>query len=168
MVSTLQILRLRTSALIYGIWICSLVNLVLSYLHINSRKWGTLPGALALLLASSMSVASALLLFFKSLKKGYHDRNAIALSSPATKRSTASAMRYVWLLFSSLAAEGIAFLVLTIISIFFRQMYENALLVWNHFYSVCWLNLLRKQSVFCALLILDMRFFPFKLFHKGY
>jgi hypothetical protein len=128
-VRTLQILHLGKSALIYGIWICSLVNLVLSCLHINSRKWGTLPGALALFLASFMSIASALLLFFKSLKKGYDDRNASALSSPATKRSTVSAMCYVWLLFSSLAAEGIAFLVLTIISIFFKQMYGNALLV---------------------------------------
>ncbi|PZD23225.1 hypothetical protein A1F96_10441, partial [Pyrenophora tritici-repentis] len=59
---TLRTLRLDNPALIYGTWICSLVNLVLSFLvpvlvlrgHINNRKWGTYSNATALFLASSI------------------------------------------------------------------------------------------------------------------
>ncbi|KAA8623697.1 hypothetical protein PtrV1_05003 [Pyrenophora tritici-repentis] len=155
---TLRTLRLDNPALIYGTWICSLVNLVLSFLvpvlvlrgHINNRKWGTYSNATALFLASSMSVGSALLLYFETLKKV---SNSIRTNSAptTTKLHTNRAILYVWLLFLPLSAGGIALFVLAFISIFFEQIYGNMVL-----------------SFFCALSVLAMRFFPFKLLHKSY
>jgi hypothetical protein len=147
-VGTLQILNLVNKAWIYGILVFGFMDLVVLLVlplpafrgHINNWKWKAYSNAIALFLVSIISMGSALLLYLQYpevLKKGFHSlcawvKGSVGVSDDEKPLARGRAVVCLW--FLALDVEGILFLGLAFVSIFWEGKYEILLTVWNRTY----------------------------------